>query len=163
MTRFSVSMFGSACDSRPVRRCTVPAALFLALTAAAPVFAGGTNEKSSYTVATAHSEALGTYLTDGRGNTLYYYTDDIPGLSNCTSGCEAVWPPFTVESISVPPSLQASDFGYITRQNGRKQVTYKGWPLYYYSRDWAPHDTNGQALYGTWYVVQPALFGPPGT
>ena len=162
MTRASVSFLGGASNTWPVRRCAALAALFLSLTAAAPAFAGGANENSSYTVATAHSEALGTYLTDGRGNTLYYYTDDIPGLSNCTAGCEAVWPPFSVKTISVPPSLESSDFGFITRDNGRRQVTYKGWPLYYYSRDWAPRDTNGQALYGTWYVVQPDLFGPPG-
>jgi len=144
------------------RRATLTAGVLLALASAIPAAAAGSAENGLYTITTAHTQALGTFLTDARGNTLYYYTDDIPGLSNCTAGCEAVWPPFSVKTISVPPSLESSDFGFITRDNGRRQVTYKGWPLYYYSRDWAPRDTNGQALYGTWYVVQPDLFGPPG-
>ena len=35
------------------------------------------------------------------------------------------------------------------------QVTYNGWPLYFYAGDTAPGDTNGQGQGGVWYVVDP--------
>jgi len=136
--------------------------LTLCLGAVSEATAGGFREQPRYTITTATNQTLGTYLTDSHGNTLYYSTNDLPGVSNCTGGCEAVWLPFMVAPVRVPRTLDAADFGYIVRDKGRRQVTYRGWPLYLYARDWAPRDTNGQGLYGSWYVVQPALFGPAG-
>ena len=37
-----------------------------------------------------------------------------------------------------------------------QQVTYNGWPLYYYVKDKAPGDTTGQGVGGNWFVVTPA-------
>ncbi len=122
--------------------------------------AEGAPEQPGYTVTTTSSPALGTYLTDSSGHALYYSTNDLPGHSNCTGGCEVVWPPFSVSAIRVPPGLDPGNFGFIIRSNGRRQLTYQGWPLYLYSRDWSPDGANGQGLYDSWYVVQPALFGP---
>ena len=36
------------------------------------------------------------------------------------------------------------------------QVTYNGHPLYYFSGDQAPGDTNGQGIGDIWFVVSPA-------
>jgi predicted lipoprotein with Yx(FWY)xxD motif len=36
-----------------------------------------------------------------------------------------------------------------------RQMTYNGWPLYYYIKDKAPGDTTGQGVGGTWFVVPP--------
>lgn len=146
-----------------LRGARFPAALLvMCLVAASSAAAGGVRQEQPYTIETATAPGLGTYLTDAHGNTLYYSTNDLPGASNCTGGCEAVWIPFMTASIRVPPTLDAADFGYIVRDKGRRQVTYRGWPLYLYTRDWAPHDVNGQGLYGIWYVVQPALLGAAG-
>lgn len=149
-----------ACRPAIYRRALFPLLLLaLSFVAGSSAAAGGVRERQPYTIETATSPGLGTYLTDARGNTLYYSTNDLPGVSNCTGGCEAVWLPFVTASIRVPPALHAADFGYILRDKGRRQLTYRGWPLYLYTRDWAPHDVNGQGLYGSWYVVQPALLG----
>lgn len=146
-----------------LRRALFPIAfLMLCFAVVLGAAAGGAREQQPFTIGTATKPSLGTYLTDSHGNTLYYSTNDLPGVSNCTGGCEAVWLPFAPSSIRVSRTLDAADFGYIVRDKGRRQVTYKGWPLYLYARDWAAHDTNGQGLYGSWYVVQPALFGPSG-
>lgn len=147
------------------RRSVAPISALIVLVllsgaAAQSVEAAGTGEAGRYTITTVTNEALGTYLVDSAGRTLYYSTDDLPGLSNCAGGCAAIWPPVDGSVVRVPSTLDPAAFGFITRDNGRRQLTYKGWPLYHYSRDWAPHDTNGQGLYGAWYVVQPALFGP---
>jgi predicted lipoprotein with Yx(FWY)xxD motif len=35
------------------------------------------------------------------------------------------------------------------------QVTYNGMPLYRYSGDKNPLDTNGEGVNGAWYVISP--------
>ena len=34
-------------------------------------------------------------------------------------------------------------------------MTIDGWPLYFFSGDAAPGDTNGQGIGDVWYVVAP--------
>ena len=46
--------------------------------------------------------------------------------------------------------------GTTTRTDGTVQVTYNGWPLYYYVKDKAPGDVTGQDVGGVWYVVSAA-------
>jgi predicted lipoprotein with Yx(FWY)xxD motif len=93
------------------------------------------------------------YLTDDGGMTLYYYTLDTNGQSACYGGCATAWPIFYSESLSVSDPLMASDFGTITRTDGTKQTTYKGWPLYYWYQDKTPGDMKGEAVHKVWYVV----------
>jgi predicted lipoprotein with Yx(FWY)xxD motif len=42
-----------------------------------------------------------------------------------------------------------------TRSDGAKQMTVDCWPIYTFSGDKAPDDTNGQGVGGTWYAVSP--------
>ena len=49
--------------------------------------------------------------------------------------------------------------GTVKRPEGSTQVTYDGWPLYYFNRDTRAGDVAGQALAddcGAWYVVSAA-------
>jgi predicted lipoprotein with Yx(FWY)xxD motif len=46
--------------------------------------------------------------------------------------------------------------GTTSRKDGSMQVTYNGWPLYYYVGDKAAGDTKGQNVQGTWFVINPA-------
>ncbi|HUX50359.1 MAG TPA: hypothetical protein VMW73_06145 [Spirochaetia bacterium] len=106
----------------------------------------------SYTV-NVSKESNGTqYLTDSHGMTLYYFTKDVAGNSECTGGCLGLWPAFNAGTIDVPASLNASDFGTITRADGTQQTTYQGWPLYYFAKDAQPGDMNGQNFHGIWFV-----------
>jgi predicted lipoprotein with Yx(FWY)xxD motif len=122
---------------------------------------------TGYTIMTAGNQSLGTYLTDGRGMTLYHLLSDQGSYSSkCTdASCTGIWPPFFASSISVPVNLNPADFTTIT-VNGYKQyhqTTYKGWPLYYFYKDTKPGDVYGQGLsdiYGFWSVVNPEV---PGT
>ena len=100
------------------------------------------------------------FLTDAKGMTLYYYTKDARGESVCYGNCANAWPIFYAPTISVPPTLQASDFGTITRTDGSKQTTYRGWPLYYWQRDAKPGDITGEKVGGVWFVIDPAKFPP---
>lgn len=116
---------------------------------------------ASYSVGTSSSSTLGSYLVDGNGKTLYYFTKDIVGnstsdpVSACTAGCLSVWPVFYASSVTVPSGLNANDFTTFTRSDGAMQTAYKGMPLYYYASDTNPGDTNGQGVNNFWFVVAP--------
>jgi predicted lipoprotein with Yx(FWY)xxD motif len=45
--------------------------------------------------------------------------------------------------------------GTITRDDGTKQVTLGGMPLYLYSGDSHAGDVTGQAVGGSWWAVSP--------
>jgi predicted lipoprotein with Yx(FWY)xxD motif len=58
------------------------------------------------------------------------------------------WPVFYAANISAPQGLNASDFGTITRSDGKQQTTYKGYPLYFFIGDHKPGDINGNNVGG---------------
>ncbi|TXK83834.1 hypothetical protein [Paenibacillus sp. N3.4] len=101
---------------------------------------------------------LGTYLTDAKGMTLYYFDKDTKGVSNCAGDCLNKWPLFYADPISAPTGVNASDFGTIVRADGSKQTTYKGFPLYYWAADKHRGDTLGQNVGNVWFVVNPDKF-----
>jgi len=63
------------------KRLVVSGALLLTL-----VGGPAAQAQSAATLATADNPDLGTYLTDQSGMTLYMYTKDDVGLSNCYGG-----------------------------------------------------------------------------
>lgn len=94
----------------------------------------------------------GMILTDAGGMTLYLFTRDEPGVSNCTGPCLAAWPPLLVEDDFVVPEGLPGVFGTLERPEGR-QLTYNGWPLYYWAQDREPGDTTGHGVNDVWFVV----------
>lgn len=97
---------------------------------------------------------FGPIITDNNGRSLYFFAIDANGSSGCTNGCLVAWPVYYKENPSVGTGLLATDFGVITRTDGAKQTTYKGWPLYYYAGDNKAGDTNGDAVDNTWFVAK---------
>jgi predicted lipoprotein with Yx(FWY)xxD motif len=65
------------------------------------------------------------------------------------------WPPHHQEKVGVTGDLKASDFASITREERKKQTTYKGMPLYYLARDAAPGDTKGDGVKEIWSLAKP--------
>jgi predicted lipoprotein with Yx(FWY)xxD motif len=98
---------------------------------------------------------FGSVLADGNGKTLYFFSLDASGSSACTGGCISTWPVFYVASPTFGTGLNQADFGVITRSDGAKQTTYKGWPLYYYAGDITAADIKGDGLESIWYVAKP--------
>lgn len=116
-----------------------------ATTTAAP--AGGRIEVTS-------EGDFGTHLVDESGMSLYLFLPDAQGASTCTSGCAATWPPFTIE-VSAGTGVDPGLLGTVDRDDGARQVTYNGWPLYHYSGDLEPGDAFGQGLGSAWFLVAP--------
>ncbi|MGW8323142.1 MAG: hypothetical protein ACWGSD_16460, partial [Thermodesulfobacteriota bacterium] len=44
------------------------------------------------------------------------------------------------------------------RDDGTKQSTFRGYPLYYWSGDEKEGDTNGQGVKNVWFVIDPGNF-----
>jgi len=95
---------------------------------------------------------LGAVITDNNGRSLYFFSKDVAGASTCVDACAITWPPFFKDSPAIGTGLAATDFAVITRTDGSKQNTYKGWPLYYYSGDVNAGDTNGDAFNNLWAI-----------
>ncbi len=108
-----------------------------------------------HAVKVVQKEGVGSYLTDIKGMTLYNFKKDSPGMSACEGPCAGIWPLFYREKIDAQDGLTAGDFGTITRADGKKQTTYKGMPLYYFSKDSKPGDTTGQGFKDLWSVAKP--------
>ena len=103
---------------------------------------------------------IGTFLVDGHGRTLYLFQKDKTARSRCSGACASDWPPLlTAGKATASGSVRKALLGTGKRSDGTTQVTYKGHPLYTYSGDQRPGDTNGQAVsaYGArWYAVTPS-------
>ncbi|SFU52795.1 COG4315 family predicted lipoprotein [Halomonas korlensis] len=104
----------------------------------------------------------GRYLTDRDGMSLYLFEKDEPGAdySTCYQSCAIAWPPYVTEQ---PPDagehVEGDKLGTFEREDGSLQVTYDGWPLYYFSGDKAAGDALGQDVLhmdAEWYLLSPA-------
>ena len=68
-------------------------------------------------------------------------------------------PLLTVRDASAGEGVTIDALGSITRDDGSNQVTYNGWPLYYFAGDETPGDAEGQNSGGVWFVV--SVYGGP--
>lgn len=104
---------------------------------------------------------LGRVLVDGAGRTLYLYTPDRRGRSECYGICAVDWPPLLAPSGTGPLRLgrgvERTLVGTVRRRSGAEQLTYAGWPLYLYKFDDAPGEANGEEEdMGLWQVLSPS-------
>jgi predicted lipoprotein with Yx(FWY)xxD motif len=101
--------------------------------------------------------SLGKVLVDSRGRTVYLFRKDSRGKSSCAAACAAAWPP--VRMLVPGPGLSAAKLTTTARSDGGPQVLYNGHPLYRYTGDAKPGDTNGQrvtAFGAAWFAVSGA-------
>lgn len=89
------------------------------------------------------------------GMTVYLFTPDEGGESTCTGGCAENWPPVPGGAPDVGDGVEAALVGTTDREDGSTQLTYNGWPLYYFGGDESAGDTAGQGVNDVWFVVGP--------
>lgn len=140
---------------RPRRLAGVLA--LLALLVGAFVLAQAATPTTELKVATAAD--LGAHVTDASGRSLYLFLNDTTNVSNCDAQCIVNWPPVLVAGEGSLPQVEAPIdaklLGVAERADGTYQLTYNGWPLYYYAADTAAGATGGQGVGGNWYLVTP--------
>jgi predicted lipoprotein with Yx(FWY)xxD motif len=92
----------------------------------------------------------GEVLTDAEGFTLYVFTNDTPGVSNCNDPCSSTWPPVAADE---QVAFDAGRLAGIERADGSPQLALDGLPLYTYAGDVGPGEVNGQEIGGVWFAV----------
>jgi predicted lipoprotein with Yx(FWY)xxD motif len=103
------------------------------LTNAQLVGMDGKNYMSNYSEGTGKT----VYFTDAYGVTLYTFKPDSFDTNKFTKSDfsnNGYWPIYDTTKIVVPSTLDGSLFASINVY-GKKQMTYKGWPLYYFGAD----------------------------
>jgi predicted lipoprotein with Yx(FWY)xxD motif len=120
--------------------------------------AASSSSTATGTVKAVKSTTFGTILVSSKGKTLYRYTVDRKNVNRCTAdpACNKYWPPLLVKAGAKPTAgsgAKASKLGTIKAKNGMRQVTYGGWPLYYFAGDTSTGQTKGQGFEKQWYVV----------
>ncbi len=95
------------------------------------------------------------FVNPSNDRTLYFLDVDTPTGGTCTGGCLNIWP-------IIEPSAGSQNkgaFTIITRSDGTgKQWAYKSHPLYMYSGDSGPDQSNGEGIPlagGHWHVARP--------
>lgn len=119
----------------------------------------GSSVSSGAALKTASVGSLGTIVVDGKGMTVYRFDADTnnPPASHCSGSCASYWPP-VLAGTGTPQvaGVSSAMLGTVTRDDGTKQLTLAGWPLYTYAGDHAAGDANGQGLNlsgGKWWAV----------
>ncbi len=139
----------------------VVAAVVIAALPGAVARAGGEAEARADARATltVKSTRYGRILFDGRNRVLYAFTGDRRGKpSRCYGECAKAWPVyFKPSTVRAGVGVKRSLLGTTKRRDGRLQVTYNGWPLYYYAHE-GPNEVRCQNVFGfggLWLVVRP--------
>ncbi len=125
----------------------------------APTTGGGSSSAVIQTAIVTVKGQSKMVLTDAQGMTLYYYTADSATQSTCSSSCAQMWHPLLFAGSGEPSSSTplAGNLSIQMDANG-SQVDYNGHPLYTFSGDTAPGQTNGEGLFGgMWIVATPNL------
>lgn len=129
-------------------------ALIVSLVVATALAQDAARDASGVNLATGDA---GEYLVDAAGMALYLYVPDAQVTSTCYDDCATAWPPFVVTSADALPAagagVDASLFGTIDRDDGSLQLTYNGWPLYYFASDLEAGAVGGQGMGGNWFLV----------
>ncbi|HEX5126930.1 MAG TPA: hypothetical protein VFW00_09325 [Rhodocyclaceae bacterium] len=92
-------------------------------------------------------------FVDTQGMTLYTYDKDTAGSNKsvCNGPCAINWPPLMAKDTDQP----VGDWTTITRDDGKKQWSYKGRPIYGWIKDTKPGDKTGEGVGGAWHVAKP--------
>ena len=120
--------------------------------------AGGTSSALIQTATVSVKGQSQTVLTNAKGLTLYYFTPDSATQSACSGQCAQTWSPLFFTGSGSPTSSAnlAGQLSVLQDVNG-SQVEYNGHLLYTFAGDKAPGQTNGQGLFGKWFVATPDL------
>jgi predicted lipoprotein with Yx(FWY)xxD motif len=88
---------------------------------------------------------------------VYWLSADPPGMTSCTGGCAAIWPPVLTNHMpDAGPGVDRSGLGVLPRPDGTMEVTYFGRPLYMYAFDMTRSPSPSSTLNGDNLIDAPA-------
>jgi predicted lipoprotein with Yx(FWY)xxD motif len=132
----------------------VPLLVVAAVAALIGALAARSGDSSSKSVVKTMKVGGKTILVNRRGMTLYHLSVERKGHFICKdSTCLSLWKPLVVAKGMTPTG--AKSLSVVKRPDGRRQVAYKGGPLYTFVEDHKPGDMKGNGFkdVGVWRVV----------
>jgi len=137
-----------------MRRKTITIAIAVLVAGIVAATAVGSTP-TKHVVTTAKNAKLGkVILVNTRGRTLYWLTTERSGHLTCKGSCLKFWFPLYLPGTAKPTG--APNLGTRVRSdNHKRQVTFKGYPIYTFSGDHAAMQTNGEGFkdVGTWHAA----------
>lgn len=118
-------------------------------------------KEKSFSIEVMESSEFGTILVNQNGQAMYFFAGDVAGTRGCNGGCLDVWPPVTIDDenpLIISADLTATYFAIMNNTDGTMQVTFKGWPLYYFAQDGeleATGEVNGDGRGNKFFVAKP--------
>ncbi|MFJ6793036.1 SCO0930 family lipoprotein [Streptomyces sp. NPDC091268] len=114
--------------------------------------------KSAEELSVAADAKLGKILVDGQGRTLYRFDKDSawPMKFGCLDACLDTWKPAAAVDKEKVAGINAKLVGSVKRPDGTEQLTIDCWPVYLFTGDTAPGQTNGHNKQGLWFAVTDA-------
>jgi predicted lipoprotein with Yx(FWY)xxD motif len=117
-----------------------------------------TEEQTTDQLTAAKVKRMGDTVQNEQGYVLYRFDGDVAkpkSKATCNGDCAKVWLPALTNDGK--PELKGVDpklVGTVTRADGTKQLTIKGWSLYAYIGDKKPGTWKGQNVAGKWFVIK---------
>lgn len=114
------------------------------------------------TTVTTHQTKRGKDLAAANGHALYLSSAEISSTSKCYGSCAGTWKPLLTSGHPVAEAgsgVNAKLLGTTRRSDHTLQVTYKGHPLYTFTKDTRAGEINGEGAnkFGAhWYIVNTA-------
>jgi predicted lipoprotein with Yx(FWY)xxD motif len=107
----------------------------------------------------ASASQYGKVLFSKSNRAIYYFDKESTRTPKCYGSCAKAWPPvLTSGKPQAGGAVKPDLLGITRRANGRKQVTYKDHPLYFYVTD--PRGEvechNIEEFGGLWLAVKPS-------
>ncbi|MBB3037964.1 COG4315 family predicted lipoprotein [Hoyosella altamirensis] len=106
----------------------------------------------------AAGSEFGDMLYDDSGQAIYLFDVESDGEPLCYEQCALAWPPVLTDGEPVAADgVDTELLGTVERTDGTAQVTYNGWPLYFYAAEepWEVKCHNVFGFGGLWLVVTP--------
>lgn len=152
-----------------LHRCLRWAVLLVALVLVASACSGSTEAEVGSSGATGARAVpspplLSIVQDEGRdvvatadGFSLYIFDGDRPNVSACLDTCSQTFIPFTMPEgqFSAGEGLDPAKVETFERPDGIEQLSYAGRPLYRFSADANPGDSQGEGSAGRWYHLAP--------
>ncbi|WP_326551222.1 hypothetical protein [Micromonospora sp. NBC_01813] len=103
------------------------------------------------------SRTLENIVIDTQGFVLYRSDRDSasPTRSACAGSCLQSWLPVPCQGEIRVEGIDRQLVACFDRPDGRRQLSLAGWPLYGYSGDRMPGDTNGHGQSDGWFAISP--------
>jgi predicted lipoprotein with Yx(FWY)xxD motif len=90
-------------------------------------------------------------LVNAAGMTVYTFDNDAAGSgkSTCNGPCAGLWPPVAANADQL-----AAPYSTVARDDGTRQLAYKGKPIYRYAADQKAGERSGDNFKNVWHVVK---------